>query len=65
MSLLELKDVCKRGLEGRRERVLLADVNLSIDAGELAVVWAGKRPGCSTLLRIAAGVEAPDSGSVR
>ena len=65
MSLLELKDVCKRGVEGRRERVLLAEVNLSIDAGELAVVWGAKRPACSTLLRVAAGVEAPDSGSVR
>lgn len=65
MSLLELRHVCKRGREGRRERVLLQDVELSLDAGELAVVWAPKRPGCSTLLRIAAGVEAPDSGTVR
>ncbi len=64
MSLLELKDVCKRGREGRRERVLLAGVSLEVDAGELAVVWAPKRPGCSTLLRIAAGVEGPDSGTV-
>ena len=65
MSLLELQDVCKRGREGRTERALLADVTLSVEAGELAVVWAPKRPGCSTLLRIAAGVEAPDGGTVR
>lgn len=60
-----MQDVCKRGREGRRERVLLENVTLSVEAGELAVAWAPKRPGCSTLLRIAAGVEAPDSGTVR
>lgn len=65
MSLLELRGVCKRGREGRAERVLLNDVSLSVQAGELAVVWAPKRPGCSTLLRVAAAVEAPDSGTVR
>ena len=65
MSLLELKNICKRGREGRRERVLLDGVCMQVDAGELAIVWAPKRPGCSTLLRVAAGIEAPDSGTVR
>jgi ABC-type multidrug transport system ATPase subunit len=65
MSLLELREVTKRGREGRRERVLLEHVTLSLDAGELAVVWGPNRPGCSALLRVAAGVEAPDSGTVR
>lgn len=65
MSLLELTGVFKRGREGRRERVLLDDVSLAVESGELAVVWAAKRPGCAALLRVAAGVEAPDSGTVR
>jgi ABC-type multidrug transport system ATPase subunit len=65
MSLLELKSVSKRYVRGIRERVALADVSLEMDAGELVSVWGMRRSGRSTLLRIAAGVEAPDSGVVR
>jgi putative ABC transport system ATP-binding protein len=65
MSLLELEAVTKRYRSGQRERNVLSEVSLTVDAGELAVVWGARRSGRSTLLRIAAGVEAPDSGSVR
>jgi len=65
MSLLELEGVTKRYRSGQRERTVLSDVDLSVDAGQLAVVWGARRSGRSTLLRIAAGVQAPDSGSVR
>jgi ABC-type lipoprotein export system ATPase subunit len=64
MSLLELGAVTRRYRSGQRERSVLSDVNLRLDAGELAIVWGARRSGRSTLLRIAAGVEAPDSGSV-
>jgi ABC-type lipoprotein export system ATPase subunit len=64
MSLLELHAINKRYRSGPRERSVLSDVELSIDAGELAVVWGARRSGRSTLLRIAAGVQAPDSGRV-
>jgi ABC-type multidrug transport system ATPase subunit len=63
MSLLELERVSKRYRHG--ERVALDDVSLSIEAGELVTVWGERRSGRSTLLRIVAGVEAPDSGVIR
>lgn len=65
MSLLALQDVCKRYSRTAGERTVLRDVTLQLEPGELAVVWGLKGSGRSTLLRIAAGIEAPDSGSVR
>jgi ABC-type lipoprotein export system ATPase subunit len=64
MSLLELQAVTKRYRSGQREQSVLRDIDLQVDAGELAVVWGARRSGRSTLLRIAAGVETPDSGSI-
>ena len=64
MSLLELEHVSK--CYGRlNERVALRDVSLQIEAGEMVAVWGVRRSGRSTLLRMAAGVEAPDTGVVR
>ena len=64
MSLLELQGVNKRSRSGQRERSVLSDVDLSLEAGELAIVWGARRSGRTTLLRIAAGVQASDSGRV-
>lgn len=64
MSLLELERVSK--FYGRLdERVALREVTLHLDVGEMVVVWGLRRSGRSTLLRIAAGIEAPDTGVVR
>ena len=63
MSLLELEHVAKG--YGRGSRVVLEDVSLAIDAGEMVVVWGERQSGRSTLMRIAAGIEAPDTGVVR
>jgi putative ABC transport system ATP-binding protein len=65
MSLLELDGVGKRYWDGPRERVVLHDASLTIEEGELVVVWGLRRSGRSTLLRVAAGIEAPDTGVVR
>ncbi len=65
MSLLELEHVGRRYARGLHDRVALRDVSLELDAGELVAVWGLRRSGRSTLLRVAAGVEAPDSGVVR
>jgi putative ABC transport system ATP-binding protein len=64
MTLLALEHVGKRYRDGRRERIVLEDVNLQVGAGELVVVYGERRSGRSTLLRIAAGLEQPDSGRV-
>jgi energy-coupling factor transporter ATP-binding protein EcfA2 len=65
MTLLALERVCKRHQDGRSERVVLDDVSMSLQAGELVAVLGERRSGRSTLLRIAAGVQPPDSGLVR
>ncbi len=65
MALLALEQVCKRHSDGRAERVVLDGVSLTLDAGELVAVWGLRRSGRSTLLRIAGGVEPPDTGGVR
>lgn len=64
MSLLALEGVFKRD-EQRPDRVVLRDVSLELDAGELAVVWGLRCSGRSTLMRVAAGIEPPDEGVVR
>ena len=65
MTLLALERVGKRYEAGRRERVVLDEVSLSLEQGELVAVWGMPRSGRSTLLRIAAGIEPPDTGFVR
>jgi ABC-type lipoprotein export system ATPase subunit len=65
MSLLELDHVSKCDGSEPRRRVALRDVSLRLDVGERVAVYGGRRSGRSTLLRVAAGVETPDSGVVR
>jgi ABC-type sugar transport system ATPase subunit len=65
MSLLALKGVSKRYADGPRERMVLREISLELEAGELSVVWGLRRSGRSTLLRIACGIEVPDAGTVR
>ncbi len=65
MSLLEFDRVAKRYRDGELERIILREVSLSVEPGELAVIWGLRGSGRSTLLRLAAGIESPDSGCVR
>lgn len=64
MSALELQRVVKRHRDGRSERVVLRDVSLELQAGELGAVWGPRGSGRSTLLRVAAGIEQPEEGVV-
>lgn len=64
MSLLELDHVGK-GCARPGQRPLLDDVCLCVEAGEMVGVWGRRRSGRSTLLRVAAGLEPPDTGVVR
>ncbi len=65
MSLLALEHVGKRHRDGPLERVVLRDVSLALDPGELVAVWGPECSGRSTLLRIAAGLARADTGVVR
>jgi ABC-type multidrug transport system ATPase subunit len=64
MALLELNGVRKRYGRGQLERVALREVSFELSRGELVAIWGRRNSGRSTLLRIAAGLEAPDQGSV-
>jgi ABC-type lipoprotein export system ATPase subunit len=65
MSLLELQHVTQRRSHGGRTVVVLRDASLSVDAGELVAVWGLRGSGRTTLLRLAAGIDAPDAGTIR
>jgi ABC-type methionine transport system ATPase subunit len=64
VALLALERVTKSYRRGRRELPALRDVSLEIRAGEIVGVWGRRFSGRTTLLRVAAGLETPDSGRV-
>jgi len=65
VTLLALDHVSKAYQRGRRDVRALRDVSLHVNAGEIVGVWGRRFSGRTTLLRIAAGLEAPDSGRVQ
>jgi ABC-type methionine transport system ATPase subunit len=65
MSLLSFDCVSKSFADGaRRKAVVLDRVSLDIDAGDFVGLQGARRTGKSTLLRIAAGIESPNTGRV-
>ena len=65
MSLLALERVHKTYRRGSQIVTALEDVSLVVEPGEHVSVWGGRRSGRTTLLRVAAGLDAPDHGTVR
>lgn len=63
--LLSIEHVGKTNWVGPYEKRVLVDVSLALEPGEFVGVWGAQRSGKSTLLQIAAGLEAPDTGLVR
>jgi ABC-type lipoprotein export system ATPase subunit len=64
-ALLSLDAVSKTYWRGPSEVCVLDGASLDVYGGELVAVWGKRGAGKTTLLRIAAGLERPDSGSVR
>lgn len=60
MALLSLDGVSKRF-----SRVALRAVSFEFESAELAVVWGRRGSGRTTLLEVAAGIQAPEEGTVR
>ena len=65
MGLLSVEDVTKRYRHGRREFLALRSVSIEVQERELVVVLGARKSGRTTLLRIASGLEPPDSGTAR
>ena len=62
--VLELRSVCKSYREGQTRRAVLADVDLEVRRGEFVAVTGRSGTGKSTLLNLASGIDAPDSGTI-
>ncbi|MCW5251328.1 MULTISPECIES: ABC transporter ATP-binding protein [unclassified Streptomyces] len=63
--MIELVGVSKAFTQGRTPVPALREVSLSVDQGEFYVLLGASGCGKTTTLRIVAGLERPDSGSVR
>lgn len=63
--MLEVSGLRKAYPDGSRELVVLDDVSFKLEPGDFAGLHGKRRSGKSTLLRIIAGIEPPDEGSVR
>jgi ABC-type lipoprotein export system ATPase subunit len=64
MALLSFSNVSKSYWRGAHEIVALRDATFDLHAGDFAAVLGDRCAGKTTLLRVAAGVEAPDTGAV-
>ena len=65
MSALELERVCKRYSDAGEVVRALEDVTLSVEPGEIAVLYGPSGSGKTTMLLIAGGLLAPDSGTAQ
>lgn len=63
--LISFLNASKSYPDGGREIVVLDRVSLDIDAASSVGVYGNRRSGKSTLLRMAAGIVLPDSGTVQ
>lgn len=64
MALLSLSQITRRVSDGRHKVAILDSVSMEIDAGDFIGLWGPRRSGKSTLLRVIAGIEPPDEGTV-
>ena len=60
MAFIELREVSKQ----YGSRRVLANVNLAVEEGEFVCIVGASASGKTTLMKIAAGLVAPDSGSI-
>ncbi len=65
VHLLELAHVTATHLKGVHSLKVLDDVSLQVEPGELVAVYGRRKSGRTTLLRVAAGIEIPSSGTVQ
>ena len=64
VPMLELKGVCKGYGKGAARSEVLADIDLSVERGELVCIVGYSGAGKTTLVSLMAGLSAPDSGTI-
>lgn len=64
MALLSLDGVAKTYWRGERRVDVLGGVSLDVHEGEFVAIYGLRSSGKTTLLRIAAGLDRPDAGTV-
>ena len=64
MALLRIRDVSKAYPDGSGKIIVFDKASLGVTAGAHVGVYGRRRSGKSTLMRIAAGIDRPDAGSV-
>jgi putative ABC transport system ATP-binding protein len=62
---VELSRVVKRYREGESERVVLHEVDLTVESGQVVALLGRSGSGKSTLLNLVSGIDHPTSGGVR
>lgn len=65
MTLLSFTNVSKSHPDGTRELIVLDEVSFDLDEGAAVGLYGARRSGKTTLLRLAAMIEPPDSGTIR
>ncbi|HPZ10273.1 MAG TPA: ABC transporter ATP-binding protein [Candidatus Eremiobacteraeota bacterium] len=63
-SFIKLQNLTKIYPEGDKERVVLKDISIGINQGEIIVLLGRSGSGKSTLLNLLCGIDIPTSGSV-
>lgn len=63
-ALLRFTNVSKGYRDGERELAVLTDVSFEIQAGAAVGLLGERESGKTTLIRLAAGIEAPDQGRI-
>jgi len=64
MNIIELKNLSKTYKMGEIEVPVLKNINLSIEKGELIVIFGPSGCGKSTLLNMISGIDLPTEGSI-
>ncbi len=61
MAQIEIRDLCK----SFKDDAVLKHLSLSIDKGEIVALFGPSGTGKTVLLRLLAGIDAPDAGAIR
>ncbi len=61
---IKLKNISKNYLEGGQQHIILDNINVMIDKGEVIALVGPSGSGKTTLLNLLSGIDEPDSGEV-